>query len=83
MFLQKRLDLGHLPPSMNDWAEVEYLHLRDGRTVAGAFLRSQPGHFRRLDGHIETITESDIQNRWKKYYVSRFPRCPLSYFCRW
>src|ERR1700727_886102 len=42
MFLEHRLDLGHPPPNMNDWAEVEYLHLKDGRTIAGAFLRSNP-----------------------------------------
>ena len=55
MFLHGRLELGHPPPNSNDWAEVEYLHLKDGRTVAGTFLRSRPYHFRELDGTVETI----------------------------
>jgi hypothetical protein len=79
MFLQRRLDLGHPPPSSNDWAEVEYLHLKDGRTVAGAFLRSQPSKFRKLDGKLETIENDKIVNRWKKYYVS-FPPFPSLWF---
>jgi hypothetical protein len=79
MFLQRHLDLGHTPPNSNDWAEVEYLHLKDGRTVAGTFLRAQPSHFRTLDGKIESITVSDIENRWKKYYVS-FPPFPALIF---
>jgi hypothetical protein len=79
MFLQKRLDLGHPPPSSNDWAEVEYLHLKDDRTVAGSFLRSQPYRFRQLNGKVEMIEDKDIQNRWKKYYVS-FPPFPAVLF---
>lgn len=79
MFLHGRLDLGHPPPTSNDWAEVEYLHLKDGRTVAGTFLRSQPYHFRELDGTVETITNDRIANRWKKYYVS-FPPFPAIIF---
>lgn len=79
MFLQHRLDLGHPPPTSNDWAEVEYLHLKDGRTVAGTFLRSRPYHFRELDGTVETIPNDKIANRWKKYYVS-FPPFPSLIF---
>ncbi len=79
MFLQRHLDLGHPPPNSNDWAEVEYLHLKDGRTIAGTFLRSAPGRFRTLDGKFETIGSADIQNRWKKYYVS-FPPFPALLF---
>src|SRR5579859_3144007 len=62
MFLHHRLDLGHTPPTMNDWAEVEYIHFKDGRTIAGAYLRSQPGRFRTLEGKIETVSEGDIAN---------------------
>src|SRR6478672_7211153 len=58
MFLEHRLDLGHPPPSSNDWAEVEYLHLKDGRTVAGSYLRSQPYRFKELNGKVEMIQES-------------------------
>jgi len=79
MFLHRRLDLGHPPPNSNDWAEVEYLHLKDGRTVAGTFLRSNPYHFRELDGKVERLTDADIANRWKKYYVS-FPPFPSLVF---
>jgi hypothetical protein len=79
MFLQRRLDLGHPPPNSNDWAEVEYLHLKDGRTVAGTFLRSMPSRFRTLEGNVESITSDQIANRWKKYYVS-FPPFPSLVF---
>jgi hypothetical protein len=79
MFLQGRLDLGHPPPNSNDWAEVEYLHLKDGRTVAGTYLRSQPNRFRMLDGTLESIGPDAVANRWKKYYVS-FPPFPALLF---
>ncbi|HXU70292.1 MAG TPA: hypothetical protein VN947_13240 [Polyangia bacterium] len=80
MFLHRQLDLGHPPPGTDDWAEVEYLHLKDGRTVAGAFLRSQPTYFHALGGgKPERITADQIQNRWKKYYVS-FPPFPALLF---
>ena len=79
MFLQHRLDLGHAAPNQNDWAEVEYLHLKDGRTVAGGFSRAQPTRFRTLGGKIEEISSEQIQNRWKKYYVS-FPPFPALLF---
>jgi hypothetical protein len=79
MFLKRRLDLGRPPPSSNDWAEVEYLHLKDGRTVAGSYLRAQPYRFKQLNGKVEMIQDSDIENRWKKYYVS-FPPFPALLF---
>jgi hypothetical protein len=79
MFLHGRLDLGHPPPNTNDWAEVEYLHLKDGRTVAGTFVKSNPAHFRELGGKVERIDQTDIINRWKKYYVS-FPPFPAILF---
>src|SRR5262245_10065954 len=79
MFRQRRLDLGHPPPSSNDWAEVKYLHLKDGRTIAGAYLRSMPNHFRKLDGTVESVTDQQIQNSWTKYYVS-FPPFPSLIF---
>ncbi|MDB4967541.1 MAG: hypothetical protein JWN44_3230 [Myxococcales bacterium] len=79
MWLHRRLDLGRPPPPSNDWAEVEYLHLKDGRTVAGTFLRSNPFHFRELGGKVERINPDDIANRWKKFYVS-FPPFPSVIF---
>ena len=79
MFLEHRLDLGRQPPTQNDWAEVEYLTLKDGRTVAGCFLRSQPAHFRTLQEKVESIAETAIQSRSKKFYVS-FPPFPAVLF---
>lgn len=79
MWLERRIDLGHVPPSSNDWAEVEHLKLKDGRTVAGTFLRAQPGRFRRLDGKHESIAPDQIESRSKKYYVS-FPPFPAVLF---
>src|SRR3954453_18744865 len=79
MLLHRRLDLGHPPPNSNDWAEVEYLHLKDGRTIAGTFIKSNPYHFRTLGGKVERITDADVANRWKKYYVS-FPPFPTVIF---
>jgi hypothetical protein len=79
MFLHRQLELGHAPPNSNDWAEVDYLHLKDGRTVAGTFVRSIPNRFRALDGTLESIAPPAIANRWKKYYVS-FPPFPSVVF---
>lgn len=80
MVLQGRLDLGQAaPPNMNDWAEVEYLTLKDGRTVAGAFLKAQPSKFRLLGGKLENVEQADIEKRTKKYYVS-FPPFPAVVF---
>ena len=79
MFLERRLDLGHAPPNQNDWAEVEYLQLKDGRSVAGCFLRTMPGKFRSTKGVVESIPDSDIASRSKKFYVS-FPPFPAALF---
>lgn len=79
MFLQGRLDLGASPPNMDDWAEVEYLKLKDGREVAGAFLKAQPSKFRTLGGKLENVEQADVESRTKKYYVS-FPPFPAVIF---
>jgi hypothetical protein len=79
MFLEHRLDLGHPPPSQNDWAEVEYLTMKDGRQLAGCFLRSQPGRFHTLKGKVESVSNADIASRFKKYFVS-FPPFPAVLF---
>ncbi len=75
MFLERRLDLGRPPPTQNDWAEVEYLTLKDGRQLAGTFLRAQPGRFHTLSGKVESIPDGEIASRFKKYFVS-FPPLP-------
>lgn len=74
-WLGRRLDLGRSPPHQNDWADVEYLKLRDGTEVAGQPLRGSPGSFRTLKGQVRTIAESEIAARTHKYYVS-FPPFP-------
>jgi hypothetical protein len=74
-WLHKRLDLGTAPPHTNDWAEVEQLTLRDGSTLKGQFLRTQPQKFRTLKGELRTLSDSEITARSKKYYVS-FPPGP-------
>lgn len=74
-WLKKRLDLGGPPPHTNDWAEVEYLTLKDGRTVAGQPLRTQPGRFRTLDGKYRDMPAEIVAKRDKKYFVS-FPPFP-------
>lgn len=79
MWLEGRIDLGHAPPNSNDWAEVEYLTLKDGRTLAGTFLRANPNRFRTLEGKLETIAPDQIDKRDKKYYVS-FPPFPAVLF---
>src|SRR5688572_24271725 len=79
MFLERRLDLGRPPPTQTDWAEVEYLVLKDGRRLTGCFLRSQPSRFRSLNGQLESVPETEIASRSKKYYVS-FPPFPALLF---
>lgn len=79
MWLERRIDLGRPPPTQNDWAEVEYLHLKDGRNVAGCFLRSSPNRFRTLEGKQLGIGQDEIESRYKKYYVS-FPPFPALLF---
>lgn len=74
-WLHRRLDLGRSPPHTNDWAEIEYLRLKDGTQVAGAFQRQVSGRFRTLSGQLRNIAESEIASRERKYYVS-FPPMP-------
>ena len=75
-FLHGRLDLGRKPPNENDWARIDTLHLRDGRTVRGVFLRGGVAdHFRTLKGKVLTIPEENIARREYTYYVS-FPPLP-------
>lgn len=81
-WLAGRLDLVRPPPHQNDWAEVEYLKLRDGSTAAGQFLRILPGRFRTLDGRVRPLSEPDIASRTRKYYVS-FPPFPAVLLLPW
>ena len=40
-WLQGRLDMPVPPPNENDWARVEVLHLKDGRTLKGMFGKNR------------------------------------------
>ena len=74
-WLSRRLDLGGPPPHQNDWAEVETLTLKSGKTLSGQFLRANPLRFRTLRGQTEEVPSTEIVSRSKKYYVS-FPPFP-------
>ena len=75
-WLHGRLDLAANPPNENDWARVEVLHLRDGRTVKGQFRTSGPtDRFYPLHGPSLTIDKEDIVSRSWIRYVS-FPPFP-------
>jgi hypothetical protein len=41
-WLKGRLDMPVPPPNENDWARVEVLHLKDGRTLKGMFGKTGP-----------------------------------------
>jgi hypothetical protein len=74
-FLKRRLDLGRTPPHDNDWAQVETLTLRDGSQLSGQFLRQTPDRFRLLDGRTRVVSQTDIAERSRRYFVS-FPPFP-------
>jgi len=82
-YLKGRLDLGRKPPNENDWARVETLNLKDGRTVRGVFLKGGvPDHFRTLDGKVITVPAENIASRKATYYVS-FPPLPALLMLPW
>ncbi|MES1172015.1 MAG: hypothetical protein ABUL77_02155 [Bacteroidota bacterium] len=76
-WLHGRLSLAGPPPNENDWAKVDLLHLRDGRTVRGSLGgRGGPAdRFYPLRGRPETIAAADIVSRSSTRYVS-FPPLP-------
>ena len=76
-WLHGRLALAGAPPNENDWAKVDVLVLRDGRTVKGAYGgRGGPGdRFYPLRGRPETIPAGQISSRSAIRYVS-FPPFP-------
>ncbi len=73
--LHGRLALDRKPPHENDWARVETVELRDGRTLRGATLRTAPDRFRTQSGHVVTVRDEDVKRRDFRYYVS-FPPFP-------
>ncbi len=76
-WLHGRLSLAGPPPNENDWAKVDVLSLRDGRTVRGTYGgRGGPAdRFYPLQGRSETIVSEDIVSRSAIRYVS-FPPLP-------
>ncbi|MEP6653213.1 MAG: hypothetical protein ABJA82_07625 [Myxococcales bacterium] len=76
-WLHGRLALAVAPPNENDWAKVDVLTLRDGRTVRGTYGgRGGPAdRFYPLRGRTETVAAGDIVSRSAIRYVS-FPPLP-------
>lgn len=83
-WLDGRLALEGPPPNENDWALVEVLTLRDGRTVKGRFSKRNQDQDRFLftEGGSETITADEIASRTNIRYVSfpPFPAVPMMPF---
>jgi hypothetical protein len=75
-WLHGRLDLAVSPPNENDWARVEVLHLKDGRTLKGQFRTTGPtDRFYPLHGPSQTVDKDEIVSRSWIRYVS-FPPLP-------
>jgi len=75
-WLKGRLDMPVPPPNENDWARVEVLHLKDGRTLKGMFGKTGPiDRFYPLRGPSLTIDNEQIASRSDIRYVS-FPPFP-------
>lgn len=75
-WLKGRLDLPVPPPNENDWARVEVLHLKDGRTLKGMFGKTGPtDRFYPLRGPSLTVDNDQIAWRSDIRYVS-FPPFP-------
>lgn len=76
-WLHGRLALAGAPPNENDWAKVDVLALRDGRTVRGTYggRGGAADRFYPLRGRSETIATGDIVSRTAIRYVS-FPPLP-------
>jgi hypothetical protein len=75
-WLKGRLDMPVPPPNENDWARVEVLHLKDGRTLKGMFGKTGPiDRFFPLRGPSLTIDNEQIASRSDIRYVS-FPPFP-------
>jgi len=75
-WLHGRLDMSAPPPNENDWAKVEVLKLKDGRTLKGMFGKTGPAdRFYPFRGKSLTITNEDIESRSNIRYVS-FPPLP-------
>ncbi|MBC8133869.1 MAG: hypothetical protein H7X95_12870 [Deltaproteobacteria bacterium] len=76
-WLHGRLSLPGPPPNENDWAKVDVLTLRDGRTIKGTYggRGGAADRFYPLRGQPETVTPANIVTRTTIRYVS-FPPLP-------
>jgi hypothetical protein len=74
-WLHGRLDLGGPAPTSNDWATIEWIHLKDGTTLKGAMVSGSTSIFRTLRGKLVTLEPEQIVRRESKTYVS-FPPFP-------
>lgn len=74
-WLHGRLDLGGPPPHGNDWAQVDWVYLKDGRLIKGAFVAGGTETFRTLSRQVITIPAGDVDHKVTRYYVS-FPPFP-------
>lgn len=74
-WLHGRLDLGGPPPHANDWAEVQWLTLKNGTLIKAAAVPGTSETFRTLKGEILTLPPDTVAHRETKYYVS-FPPFP-------
>ena len=74
-WLHGRLDLGGPPPHSNDWSQVDWLNLKDGRLLKGAFVSGSSETFRTLDRRVVTVKPDEIEKKDTHYYVS-FPPMP-------
>ncbi|MCG5052071.1 MAG: hypothetical protein KA712_03840 [Myxococcales bacterium] len=82
-WLEGRLALTLSPPNENDWAKVDVLTLRDGRTVKGMFSgRGNQDRFYPLSGPPLTIMPDEIVARTYIRYVS-FPPFPAVLMLPW
>ena len=74
-WMHGRLDLGGPPPHSNDWAEVQWLTMKDGRLIKASAVPGTNETFRTLKGEILTLPPDTVARRETKYYVS-FPPFP-------
>src|SRR5262245_17430521 len=74
-WLHGRLDLGAPPPHSNDWAQVDWVYLKDGRVEKGSYSAGSTEVFRTLKGKLVNIPPAEVDRKETKYYVS-FPPFP-------
>jgi hypothetical protein len=73
--LHGRLSLDRPPPTDDDWAKIETLTLKDGRTLRGQFAASSTTTFLTIHRQTLVIAPEDISARKSEWYVS-FPPLP-------